>query len=504
MRKQRSEEYRGFRTAGIRLSAEIAPGVESHRTEKVSAMLYAIHRFDKAHLVMLTEEGLIPREDGVAMLSGLREMEAEGIEQARMRVQGGSHSGEQYLIRKLGEEVGGRIHLARSSGDLGAVSNQVYWRDQLLLLIESINRYRAVLLEVAADHIETVMPGYTHGQSAQPTTFGHQLLAWERALARDVDRARGAYEHVNISPAGAAIMTGSNFPTNRFRTAELLGFEQPAINTFDAILQHDDELEVAAVLAIHTHSMARMAEDLMIWSTAEFGMIEVPDRFCGTSSIMMQKKNPYAPQEIKGVGGEMLGGLVTTFSVEKGPTGMPIIDRKYGHTAISRGFEYARRDLDWMIEILPAIQVKSDVMEQRAGAFWGQATDVAGALVSERGLPWRSAHQIVGILVRFTYERGLTPQDVTPELLDEAAIEYFGEPVRLSNEALQAALDPENFVRTRTLYGGPGPDEVRRRLPDYQASLRSDQQWLAGQQAWHEESAQRLETAIDELINSAS
>ena len=500
MRKQQSKEWRGFRTAGIRLTEEPAPGVESHRSEKVSAKLYAYHRFDKVHLVMLTEEELIPRKDGVAMLCALRDMERTGVEAARMEAQGGMHSGEYFLIKRLSEDVGGRIHLGRSSGDLGEIGNRVQWRDQLLNLIERINRYRTVLLETAEQYLDTVMPGYTHGQSAQPTTYGHQLLAWELAFGRDVERACGTFERVNVSPAGAAILTGSNFPLNRHRTAELFGFDRPALNTFDAILQHDVELEVASVLATHSHNMARTAEDLMLWSTSEFGMIDVPDRFCGTSSIMMQKKNPQAPQEIKGSAGAAVGGLVTAFMVEKGPTGMPIIDRSYAHTAIQQGFEYALRDLDWMIQMVPALNVKKDVMHERAGAFWGQATDVAGALVREFGMPWRTAHQIVGILVRYTYERGLKPQDVTTELLDEAAIEYMDEPVHLSDGALQAALDPETFVRSRTLYGGPGPDEVRRRLPEYREGLERDEDWLGRRQEQQQQASDKLEAAIDALV----
>jgi len=502
MRKQRQEEYAGFRMPGIRLSEKITPNVEEHASEKYTAKLYAIHRFDKAHLVMLIEEELIPREDGIAMLKALREMESEGVEKVRLEVQGGSHSGEQYLIRKLSEEVGGRIHLGRSSGDFSAVSNNIYWRDQLLDLIDRINQYRAVLIETGMQHLETVMLGYTHGQAAQPTTYGHQLLAWSLNLGRDVARMRAIFERVNMSPAGAGILTGTNFPLNRHRTSDLLGFDGPAINTFDTILQRDLEIEVASVIAIHGYAMGRQADDIMMWSTSEFGIIDVPDRFCGTSSIMMQKKNPQATQDIKGSAADAVGGLMTTFMVEKGPTGMPMLDRRYAGMAITRGFDHAGRNLKWMIEMVPALEVKKDLMRERAGAFWAQATDIAGALVSEKGMPWRTAHQIVGILIRYSDERGFAPKDTTVELLDEAAIEYMGEPVNLSAEALEAALDPEHFIRSRTLFGGPGPDEVRRRLPEYEAGLQSDIDWLTRVREAQQASSDSLESAIDALVNA--
>lgn len=498
VRKQKSRDYRGYRRAGIRLTEELLPDLAG--TEASTMTLYAVHRFDKAHLVMMAEEELIPRPDAVAMLRVLRELEDGDIVTTRLEAGGGTHSGEQILIRRLGEEVGGKIHLGRSSGDLVAVSSRMYWRDQLLEMVAGIDALRAALVDLAEHHLETVMPAYTHLQPAQPTTYGHHLLAWCLALSRDVERARAAYSRVNVSPAGAAILSGSSFTLNRSRTAELLGFDRPSANTIDPILQHDDALEIASVLAIHTHTMARIADDLIFWSAPEVGMVSVPDRFCGTSSIMMQKKNPYAPEHIKGTYGDAVGGLVTGFLVEKGSTGAPILDRTYSEAAIQRQFPHAVRNLGWMVELVPQLVVRKDVMLQRAGAFWAQGTDVAGALVRELGMNWRSAHQIVGILVRYTEERGLSPQEVTPELLNEAAVEYMGTPVELSEPALREALDCMNFVRTRTLYGGPAPETVREQLPEYRESLRDDDEWLAERRQSQRNAEQALESAIDGLI----
>ena len=334
VRQQIHTEYRGFRTAGIRLLEEPLENLKVHDSQKAARILYAVHMFDKAHLVMLTEEKLIPFEDGAAMLRALREMEAEGVEKVRLEVQGGKHSGEQYLIRRLGEEVGGRIHLGRSSGDLGEVSIRIVQRDQILAVLRKVNEFREVLLKTAKQHFHTVMPGYTHGQHAQPLTYGQQFLAWVSVLERDFQRLAKLFDRVNESPAGAAIMTGSDFPINRHRTAELLGFDRPIKNTLDAILSHDVLLEHHAALAILHANLTRWAEDLMLWGTNEFDLIDIPDRFCGTSSIMMQKKNPYSTQEIKGAGAEAVGALVTALFVEKNPTGTPILDRQYSHQAL--------------------------------------------------------------------------------------------------------------------------------------------------------------------------
>lgn len=500
MRKQRSEEYRGFRTAGIRLTEELLPTIVSHRTDKVLAALYAVHAFDKVHLVMLTEEGLIPRQDGIAMLRALRDMEREGIEPVRLKHGGGIHSAENYLIHRLGEEVGGRIHLARSSGDLNQTYQHTGQRDRLLDIMDEVNGLRAVLLPVAEAHLDSVMPGYTHGQHGQPMSLGFYLAMWAAVLERDFERLHQAYRRVNVSPTGAAIMTGSNFPVNRQRTSDLLGFDRPASNALDINHSHDRLLESFCVLALLNSDLGRWAEDLVTWSTSEFGMADFPDRFCGTSSIMMQKKNPYAFEFAKGQGANAVGEMVKAFIVEKGPTAWAIQDRTYAVDGLWRVFADTVRDLRWFREILPEIRWNTNLMRERAGRYWAQATDVAGALVTEKGLPWRTAHQIVGILARFSYERGLTPAETTPALLDEAAIEYMGEPVGLSTESLKRSLDPANFVASRTLIGGTAPQEVRRQLAECRAVLGRDETDARAARRQIQEAAHKLEAAIDALV----
>jgi argininosuccinate lyase len=501
--QQIAEEYQGFRQPGIRLSEPLVPSIASHRSELLLARLYAIHLFDKAHITMLTEEGLISLEHGVANLRALREMEAQGVEKVRLEVGGGMHSGEQYLIRKLGEDVGGRIHLGRSSGDLGAVSTRIYIRDNLLATMEAVNRLRRVLIDLAQKHIETVMPGYTHGQHAQPTTLGHYLLSWVSALERDFDRLHLVFEHTNQSPAGAAIMTGADFALNRERVAEFLGFAGVERNTIDAILAYDSLFEAASALAILYMNLARWADDFMLWSTSEFGMIDVPDRYCGTSSIMMQKKNVYLTQWIKGAASDAVGGLMTTLMVDKAPTGLPIIEHQYSRDAVTRTFDNLKRDLGLLAEMLPDLQVNEALMLERAGAYWAQATDVAGMLVREYDLAWRTAHQIVGILVRLSYERGIPPKEVTPELLDEASVLYMGKPIGVTAEQLASALDPAACVERRTLYGGPAPSAVKARLPEYEEALSGDERVVSEAQAQVQRGLAKLEQAIDALIARA-
>lgn len=501
MKKQNSREYRGYRNAGIRLREELVPSLALQK-ERTEPYLYAFHMFDKAHMVMLAEEGLIPRGAVRQLLARLREMEKEDITKARLEIGGGMHSGEQFLIRSLGEDVGGLFHLGRSSGDLWEVGFRIFARDSLLRLLADIFKLRGTLISLGLEHAGTVMPGYSHGQHAQPTTWGHMLLSWASALERDSERLLLAFRHTNRSPAGAAILTGSDFPLNRSRVAQLLGFGDVEKNTFDAIMSHDLKMEITSALSVLYMNLARFSDDLMLFNTAEYNYIDFPDRFCGTSSIMMQKKNPYAPQYIKGAAAETAGGLMTSLLVEKDPTSFPIMDRDSTYKAVERTFSTLARDLGWMNEFMPALTVNADRMREQAGAHWAQATDVAGALVREHGLPWRSAHQIIGIVVRLTEDRGIRPSDVTPALIDEAAIEYMDRPVGLAPASLEQALDPVAVVNRREIFGGPAPSETQARVSDYRSVLEQDEQALARLRANLAEGAEALETAIDELLKA--
>jgi argininosuccinate lyase len=502
--RQPSAEYRGFRTAGIRLSEEMLPLLGALSHGRTRPMLHVVHALDKAHCVMLVERGLIRREAGRAILAALRQMERDGVVETRATVGGGLHSGEQYLIRTLGEDVGGRLHLARSSGDLSSVGINVLQREKLRAVMGAVNRLRRVLIGLVRHHTGTIIPGYSFGQHAQPMTLAHLWLSWVATLARDFERLHGAYRRVNTSPAGAVIMVGSDFAIDRERTAELLGFDAIHENCADAILEltADDSLEPPMVVALLYHSMAKWADDLILWSTSEFSFVDIPDRFCNTSSIMMQKKNVIGPAEVKGAAAEALGCVVTSFTALKGPTGLPITERYYALEQLWRVADNCVRDLGWFAELLPALVVRTGHVLEEAWRHWSTATDLAGALVRERDLPWRTAHQIVGILVRLAEERGLAPADVTPALLDEASVLYHGVPARLDADTMLEALDPVRFVTVRTLRGGPAPSESLRQADLFAKILVDDEQTVAGIDARLADAAAKLEAAVDAIIAS--
>jgi argininosuccinate lyase len=503
MRKQRAEDYNGYRGVGIRLTAAPPPGLAKQRAEMAGPLIRAVHEFDKAHLLMLAEESLIPRPAAALMLATLLEIEQTGMEVARAQAGGGVHSAEHLLIRRHGEEVGGWLALGRSSVDLGVLCTRLIQRDALLAMMEALNGLRDASMSLASSHLESVMPGYVAGRHGQPLTLGFQLAAWGAVFERDFERLLQAYRRINTSPAGAAALTGSDFPINRHRTAELLGFDRAVRNTLDAVMSRDTVLDSFCALTILNGDLARFANDILLFTTTEFALADVPDEFCETSSIMSQSRNPSVLRLMNGVSAASLGGLTTAVMVEKATTGENLVERNYELDALDRLHAETLRDLRLLRALVPRVRWDVDRMATQAGRYWAQATDVAGALVREKGLPWRSAHQIVGILVRYSDERGLAPSEVTTELVDEAALEYMDEPVGLSPEALAQALDPRHCVEARAaVYGGPAPSDVKLQIGELAAALERDMS-VHTQAADHiDAAAAKLREGVAALVHS--
>lgn len=496
----KSSDYRGFRTAGARLTEEPLNHLDFHRSRLLGESVHAIHAFDKAHALMLGEEGIIPKTTSAAMLRAFRAMEADGLEKARAEADGGMHSGEHYLTKTLGEEIGGRLHLGRSSGDLIEVARRMTFRNHVQRMLAGLNVLRSTLLDLAEVHRETVMPGYTHGQHAQPTTFGHWLTMFEEVFARDTGRLLSFHVRLNRSPAGAAIMTGSDFPLNRRRVSDLLGFDAPLSHTMDAILSHDLEMEYAGVLAVLAQNIGRLADDLFIWSTMEFAMVELPDRYCGTSSIMPQKKNPDGLEDIKGVAAQSLGVVATVMMAEKGPTGFPIMERRNSQAILwGLGSALGIR-LETLAPLIRDLKVNVARMRELAGANWAQVTDVAAVLVRERAIDWRTAHQIVSVFVRQNIEAGCRPGHATSASLDQAAEDLGVAAPKLSDAIFTDAMDPSAFVRRRQIFGGPSPEAIGREIGSARERLASDSGRCDVLEKQVENSKDALEKAISRFV----
>ena len=490
--------YDGFRSAGKRLTEAPLGHLDLHRSNLLGDSVFGIHAFDKAHALMLSEEGINTKEVGQKILAGLLAIEASGIAETRALADGGMHSGEHYLIQNFGEDIGGRLHLGRSSGDLIEVARRLTFRMHLHTILRALSDVRSSLLALAEKHLETVMPGYTHGQHAQPTTFAHWATMFSDVFTRDTARLLSFHTRLNRSPAGAAILTGSDFPLNRHRVSDLLGFDEPLPHTMDAILSHDLEMEYASVLAVLAQNVGRLADDLILWSTTEFAMIEVPDRYCGTSSIMPQKKNPDGLEDLKSVAARSLGVVVTVATAEKGPTGFPIMERRNSQAMLwDLGRDLGVR-LETLGPLLRDMNVRRSRMLALAGANWAQVTDLSAALVRDAGMDWRTSHQVVAVFVRESIEAGVTPAESTSAQLDVAALKMGASAPQLSASSFAQAMDVRSFVGRRTLFGGPAPSSVAREITAAKVVLSNDTSVIQG----FLNKAAAADIALDEAVRA--
>lgn len=464
--------------------------------------LEAFHAFDKAHLVMLYGKGYVPLADTQAMLKVFREMDEEGtVREKRAEHRARLHAGEAILTERLGREVAGKLHLGRSSGDLTAVGNIYTVLRRQLVLLNSLNKLRESLIRMAEENLDTVMPGYTHGQHAQPFTFGHYIMSMLCAFERDFQRITQFYDRFNVSPAGAAILVGSDFDLDMQKTCELLGFDRVADNTLDAIWERDWHLEAYTAILGVTMTIDRMCEDLFLWSSSECGFVEFDDSHCGTSSIMPQKKNCYSVQYLKSLCGTTLGALVENAIVYKAQTGAPVMEGQRIMDDFFYTYDEVETGIRLWTEAMDTLTVHKDRMKEFAGKYWATATDLAGAMVRELGLPWRVAHQITGATVRLAIEKGQTPDTVDTATVDEAANIVLGHGIGMTDGQIRDALDPLNSVLRHNMHGGPAPERTGEELLLHRQRLAADNAWIAAAKAKHEAAAQLLEKEIDAILS---
>jgi argininosuccinate lyase len=444
---------------------------------------YAYHIFDKAHVVMLTEQDIIPERDGAAILKALRRMEEEGVVETRQRVGGEDHSGEAYLITELGWEVGGRIHVGRSTGDLGYVSRRITARDYLLDILDATLRVRKAMLDLAEKHVESVMPGYSvNYQHAQPVTFGYYLMAFVKQLERNFEKLETAYKVQNISPAGSAIGMGTDFPGfDRHRQMELMGFDDLFDNCYDAG-HNKDYADIFGVLLCINESLSELANDLALFSTYEFRYVWPADRYCSTSSIMPQKHNASGFIYLSEMGNKTKGQII--------------------HDAVNKALIDTLNSLNMWPGILSTLTIYKERMGKRAGEFWAQAVDIAAQIVREKGLPWRTAHQITATLVRICIEEAKTPQEVTTELIDRSAklVPEWGKPIGLSAKAIERAMNPRAMIERRNLFGGVAPIRVKEQIAISREKLEQDNKKVKTRRLKLAKAEEKLEKAIEAII----
>ncbi|CAM1630843.1 Argininosuccinate lyase [Bartonella apis] len=413
-----------------------------------------------AHAAMLAAQGIISAADYDEIEKGLKTILAE-IESGKFVFSRKLEDIHMNIEARLAELIGsaaGRLHTARSRNDQVALDFRLWVREETDKTIQSIRHLIETLLDRADQEVETLMPGFTHLQVAQPITLGHHLMAYVEMFGRDLSRMHDARERMNESPLGAAALAGTSFPTDRFMTAKALGFREPTRNSIDSVSDRDFALEFLSATAICAIHLSRLAEEIVIWSTAQFNFIHLPDSFSTGSSIMPQKKNPDAAELVRAKTGRINGSLIALLTIMKG---LPLAYSKDMQEDKEQVFDAAQSlelSLAAMAGMIGDLEVNRDVMKKAAGSGYSTATDLADWLVRKLGLPFREAHHITGHAVALAEKKKCNLSDLTLKDLKTVYPDI--------TEDVFDVLSVEKSVQSRKSYGGTAPQEVRRQI-DY-------------------------------------
>lgn len=453
---------------------------------------------DLAHIVMLTEVGVVPPDVGRRLLALLLELHALPADQFPFDPAfGDAFTNREHWLAQRDRAAAGWLAAGRARREATTVAYHLAVRGRLLALVEGLVACLRALLDQAEAHVATVMPDYTYLQPAHPTTLAHYLLGFAYPGLRDLERLQAAFRRINLSPAGGGSTNGSRLPLDRRRVAELLGFDGIVQHARDAMWQADGPVEVMAAVVALLVNLDRLAEDLQIWCTQEFGLVELADGYARTSRIMPQKKNPYALAFVRGVAGELIGQMTAMACVGKTPSGQ-VDNRIFAYREVPRALDLAIDTVRLMAGVLAGLTVDRVLMARRAAEGYTQATDLAEIVMQETGLDYKTAHTVVGRAVRLALaaaEEERRPP-LNAALLDRAAAEVIGRPLELSDAAIEPALDPLAVVMARAGPGGAAPEPVK-------AMLSEVRQAVGTAQAWRQETARRLAAAEARLLDIA-
>ncbi|WP_251569831.1 argininosuccinate lyase [Parasutterella muris] len=436
---------------------------------------------NRAHVLMLCKQGIISKEVAKKILKATDEIQAnrilpdfsENIEDLYTNLEG-------RLIKMVGMEVGGQQHTARSRNDLGATVVRMDTRKYYLQLAGLFNKMRRTILDLARQNYDAVFSGYTHMQPSEPVSLAHYFSAVLSGLQRDYQRYANVWEGLNLCPLGGCSMGSTSYDIDRNYTAKLLGFNGPIQNSIDCVASRDYALETVVTLAMASDTMSRLAFDLYIWSTPEYGYIEVDDSCAVCSSIMPQKKNPFTLEHMKGLAGHMEGFVVGIYSCMKN-----IIYSHSKDTSVesTRYLFEAMHDMEIDFTLatitIGTLTVRKDRMRNNALRNFCTVTELANYLVRYDNVPFREAHHVVAAVVAKLCDKGLDSSHINRELVNETAQEFFNFETKLSDELIKEALDPSRIAEAKKCIGGTSAEEVARQLDLLEKQIDADDEVLA-------------------------
>ena len=419
----------------------------------------------RAHCEMLVKTGIISEADGKAILDGLTKVEEEianGTFPFRREFED-IHLNVEARLKELIGEAAGRLHTARSRNDQVATDFKLYVREACDAITLALKGLQKALLGQAEAHAGALMPGFTHLQTAQPVTFGHYMLAYVEMFARDAGRFADARARLNECPLGAAALAGTSFPIDRQMTAKTLGFDGPARNSIDAVSDRDFALETLSAASICAVHLSRLAEELVVWSSAEFSFVRLPDQWTTGSSIMPQKRNPDAAELVRAKTGRISGSLVSLLTVMKG---LPLAyskDMQEDKPPTFEAIDALLVSIAAMTGMTETLTINAPRLEAAAGRSYSTATDLADWLVQALGVPFREAHHITGRIVKLAEE-----QDIALERMPLADMHLVDPRI---TEEVYSRLGPAQSVASRTSEGGTSPSRVLEQIAYWRKRL---------------------------------
>lgn len=489
----------GYLGADARIGKGPAPEMveAGYRLEMADAPL--LHRgstlADLAHVIALSELGVIPTGQQADLLGAL--LELAGIQADELDYDAGYGDAYNARERWLAERIGraaGWLPAGRPRREAGRIAFRIALRERVLDLAEAVGRFAASLVEVAARHLGTVMVDYTYLQAAQPTTFGHYLLSFADPALRDGERLRQAHAWVNRSPGGAGGVAGSRFPLDRERVAALLGCDGFIEHTRDAMWQTDGLVSLLSAVSLAATNASRLAEDLEIYASDEFGLVRIGDEFCRASVLMPHKRNPYALAVIRGGAGTLIGQAAGLMVTQRTPSARTD-NLLYAYGEVCRAVETGTRLLQLAAGVAGSLVPNQRVMAERALHGFAQATDLAEVITLQTGLDYRSSYRVVGRAVARTLEQGKGAESLDPEAIDRASREVLSEPLTLPAEVVADALDVASAIRARIVPGAAGAEPMSVMVDDRRRRVAELTSWIGRRR----EAAVRAEEALLEL-----
>ncbi len=483
----------------------------AHRLELQSAdaLLPSLILADLAHILVLLDNDLVPREAGEHLLTALLELRQAGLAGAPPVADEQGKAGalvpdpalgdlpmnrEAWVRARVGAAAG-YLLVGRPRREAVTVAFHLAMRDRILALADVLEHLQRSLVDLAAGHIRTLAVDYTYWQPAQATTLAHSLLAYVYPLGREVDRLRSVFGRTNLSPAGAGCTNGAGIPIDRAALASLLGFDGIVLHSRDATWQPDLALELTSVAASTGLALDRLAEDLQIWTTSEFGFVELADQAARASLAMPQKKNPYALIFVRGAATRLLGRLAGAGALAKAASGQPD-QRIFAQDEVPAALELAEQSAALLVEVIAGVRFDEVRLAAAARRGYLAGNDLAERIMYSSDLSFGEAHRIVGAAVRRALAADHDAGGIDAATLDAAAFEVHGAKLGLSDAEVRDALDPEAAVARRTGIGGAAPASVRSLLVERRRELRRQRAWVAARRA-------AIDQATEDLLTRA-